>query len=609
MSIVYRPNSVSRGSSNERRLTGFSAARLVVAALAVTGVAQVALGQVDPVLYREVFPNNAGGDRNLNSPSIGDSGWRLLTGTQGQDFTAFQSLVNGGKGAATNSALGGPGGVPPPPGTVAEPVNSNPTNPELTRGFVMNTFSGGGWNAQQLYYTTEYTIDRTAFDVTRVAWTQASLAGSGTSTNSPDPTRVALRVGTSWFVSEQTFTAAREPFAMEFWSLESQALNMAGAQWLPLTLSLGETMAVGTVAQPLPATGNITGMGLWWDKMSQRGGFDAFTIRGKAASVVASWAASGGGDWSNGANWSGGNSPNSAGATADFGSTITGPSTVNVDSAITVGAINFNSPDNSYRLDGAGSLTLSGGTSKITVTSGQHEIAVPLTLPSTATIDVAASGSLSVRHLRGGDVTVQNGPVKVLAGADNSGKVTGLTLGSGASLDLNGSSLIVDYSTTSPYATVLADAQVAKIIDSAATSNKALAVVDNADLNLSVLGTQSTDASAVLVVSALKGDTNLNNAVDFDDLLVLAQNYGSESGAKWTLGDSTFDGAVNFDDLLALAQNYGSSAILTAEFSPAFAADWALARSLVPEPASMLAVVIPAVSLASRRRASRRSNG
>lgn len=58
----------------------------------------------------------------------------------------------------------------------------------------------------------------------------------------------------------------------------------------------------------------------------------------------------------------------------------------------------------------------------------------------------------------------------------------------------------------------------------------------------------------------LAGDTNRDRAVNFDDLLTLAQNYG-KSGQTFASGnvDRSADGVVNFDDLLILAQNYGQS--------------------------------------------------
>lgn len=58
----------------------------------------------------------------------------------------------------------------------------------------------------------------------------------------------------------------------------------------------------------------------------------------------------------------------------------------------------------------------------------------------------------------------------------------------------------------------------------------------------------------------LAGDINRDRSVGFDDLLIVAQNYGA-SGKTFSQGnvDYSADGVVGFDDLLLLAQRYGSS--------------------------------------------------
>jgi hypothetical protein len=62
----------------------------------------------------------------------------------------------------------------------------------------------------------------------------------------------------------------------------------------------------------------------------------------------------------------------------------------------------------------------------------------------------------------------------------------------------------------------------------------------------------------------LAGDANRDGRVDFDDLLILAQNYGG--AGSFAEGDFDYSGAVNFDDLLLLAQRYdtglGSAAVM-----------------------------------------------
>lgn len=98
------------------------------------------------------------------------------------------------------------------------------------------------------------------------------------------------------------------------------------------------------------------------------------------------------------------------------------------------------------------------------------------------------------------------------------------------------------------------------------------------------------------------GDTDFDGSTDFDDLLVLAQNYGL-SGKMWAQGDFTLDGVVNFDDLLILAQYYDGTTALDGNSSigKSIASDFALARSLVPEPTSV-AVLCITTSLTRRRR-------
>jgi GH35 family endo-1,4-beta-xylanase len=96
------------------------------------------------------------------------------------------------------------------------------------------------------------------------------------------------------------------------------------------------------------------------------------------------------------------------------------------------------------------------------------------------------------------------------------------------------------------------------------------------------------------------GDANLDGMVNFADLVTLAQNYNQETGEGWADASFNGDGKVDFGDLVVLAQNYnfGMSQIGT---SDTFAADWALAQSLVPEP---MTLVIPMLFLKtlSRRR-------
>ena len=91
----------------------------------------------------------------------------------------------------------------------------------------------------------------------------------------------------------------------------------------------------------------------------------------------------------------------------------------------------------------------------------------------------------------------------------------------------------------------------AGITSSAADATHNLGFVDSFDGSVI-----APAARTVKIKYTLYGDLNLDGKVDFTDLVLAAQNYGS-TNANWDQGDMNYDGQVNFSDLLKLAQNYG----------------------------------------------------
>ncbi len=57
---------------------------------------------------------------------------------------------------------------------------------------------------------------------------------------------------------------------------------------------------------------------------------------------------------------------------------------------------------------------------------------------------------------------------------------------------------------------------------------------------------------------ALAGDANHDGSVSFNDLVVVAQNYGG-TDKTYAQGDFDFDGVVGFSDLVVVAQKYGTT--------------------------------------------------
>jgi autotransporter-associated beta strand protein len=145
------------------------------------------------------------------------------------------------------------------------------------------------------------------------------------------------------------------------------------------------------------------------------------------------------GNWGNTNNWTG-STPNSVDAVANFYNKTTAPRTVAVDAPVTVGTIVFNSA-NSYTLDGSNAIKIqtSSGTGLINDLGGNHQIAAPVTLTSSATVSVAnAQHTLTVSGSvdgAGGLNKTGDGVLKLTAANNFSGPTTV----SGGRLEVDGS--------------------------------------------------------------------------------------------------------------------------------------------------------------------------
>jgi endonuclease/exonuclease/phosphatase family metal-dependent hydrolase len=99
---------------------------------------------------------------------------------------------------------------------------------------------------------------------------------------------------------------------------------------------------------------------------------------------------------------------------------------------------------------------------------------------------------------------------------------------------------------------------------------------------------------------AIAGDATLDDAVNLLDFNVLANNFGTASGATWTLGDFNRDAAVDLLDFNLLAANFG----LSASASGPTPQDWSNLAAAVPEPASSSVLIFLGACVCSRRRRS-----
>jgi len=136
-----------------------------------------------------------------------------------------------------------------------------------------------------------------------------------------------------------------------------------------------------------------------------------------------------------------------------------------------------------------------------------------------------------------------------------------------------------------------------------------------ADLTLSGTDARLTlPAESILTLDGafrFAADLNNDGSVGFDDLIILARNYG-KTGATYEMGDINGDGTIDFSDLLLLAHSYGfgSTASQLASLSPSFRAELEAAMaensgafsSAVPEPSVLAAFAAVGLPLLPRRR-------
>jgi len=114
--------------------------------------------------------------------------------------------------------------------------------------------------------------------------------------------------------------------------------------------------------------------------------------------------------------------------------------------------------------------------------------------------------------------------------------------------------------------------------------------------------------SSLIVARTLYGDADLDLAVGFTDLVLLARTFNRPG--VWALGDFDYDGNVNFSDLVLLARNYNKTLLAggggsgNIPFSPTgtFEGDWNLALQQVPEPTVLSVLILAGATALTRRK-------
>jgi hypothetical protein len=361
------------------------------------------------------------------------------------------------------------------------------------------------------------------------------------------------------------------------------------------------------------------------------------------------WIIDANGTWTGINNWDP-SVPNAAGVEAAFAGAITAPRTVTVNNTITVGGLFFDSAQ-AYTIAGASPLTLdvASGDAQINVASGSHTISAPITLADNAVITVtpaasnltltgtlgasgrnltkAGAGTLTVPNVRAAGLTIGGGTVAVAASGTNAGVSVVNTLSIAgdatptAKLDLANNAAIVDYTGTSPAATVRQQilsgrggsglgktwngqgitSSTAATVNVTEAESRSVGYAENSALPLGAYTNfrgQAVDGTSVLTTFTRTGDANLDGVVNDDDVTIVGASYApGVAQASWALGDFDYNGFVDDDDVTLLGAFYDPSA-------PPLAAPAAGGAGVaaVPEPSTFVLLSIAAAALLWRRR-------
>lgn len=311
--------------------------------------------------------------------------------------------------------------------------------------------------------------------------------------------------------------------------------------------------------------------------------------------------------WATAGNWSA-TAPAGPAAIANFLQSDADAGAVQVPAGQVAGTVRFNNA-NAYTLQG-GSLQLGDAATPgtIEVVAGSHAILTPITVPNALTI--SGPGALTITRVSGEGLTVSTSVA--LAPDSPTSAVRGVTLSSGARLDLANNDLVLNFNPgdadpaedvrltllagynggtwTGPgLASSAAAAHPARLTAIGYVPAASILTFDGSG-NAAWSGV-TVDATSLLLKYTWYGDANLDGTVTADDYFRIDTGFLSPGATGWYSGDFNYDDRIDIDDYFLIDMGYARQGTPLSLAAPA----------AVPEPAA-LGLLLSANLLLLRRR-------
>jgi hypothetical protein len=285
-----------------------------------------------------------------------------------------------------------------------------------------------------------------------------------------------------------------------------------------------------------------------------------------------------------------------------------------------------------------GRVTAGAGASIVTSRSNTSEPAPPYTIEELqmepgglGTVTVGSQSELSVGRINASGLTLQgpNGRLSMRPGSGvsviDSLSIAGTPGAPTATLDLSDNAVVMDYTGTSPAATVRQQIVAGRggaglgkrwngmgITSSAAAvantndpESRSVGYAENAAMplgSLTMFRGHPVDDTSILMAFTRTGDANLDGVVNDDDVTIVGAMYAPGAPQPfWALGDFDYNGFVDDDDVTLLGAFYDPAAAPLASPAPQSAS----VVAAVPEPSTVLLLMVIA-AVGGLRWASRR---